>query len=258
MTGTRGRPGRLIAATIIVALLGLAAPMAAHADDEGELDTPIGIVIPEPSTPPSEPPPTSPPANDPPVGAPTDVPPIEEPPQSRPLPPPSDGGNGAGTDATPESAPDGEPVAPTPGDAPVDGADSARIDDPRPHRDDEVTVTGTGFQPGEQVQLVLYSEPVVVASYPAGDDGVVVAPFRVPKDMETGVHTAELTGWASEKVQNVEFTVVSDAGAWVSADSSLWMWWGGGLGLAALMGALLWFLWLRGRERAPVRRLAGA
>lgn len=63
---------------------------------------------------------------------------------------------------------------------------------------DEVTVTATGFEPGETVDAELHSTPQVVATGDADDVGTVVLTFVVP-DVEAGPHTLVLTGRVSAR-----------------------------------------------------------
>ncbi|WP_166880066.1 hypothetical protein [Salinibacterium sp. ZJ450] len=160
----------------------------------------------------------------------------------------------AGTAADPAPT---APQAPTPGQAPKTDADRAMLSTTNPKPGQRATFTGTGYTPGEQVQLVIYSTPVVIASYPAGDDGRVVAEFDVPKDLAPGAHTAEATGWQSAHVTNVRFIIASDAAAFGETDHpASGLWWGLGIaGAVVLLGLLAWWLL---RMRRPRAVLSGA
>lgn len=62
---------------------------------------------------------------------------------------------------------------------------------------DDVEVTATGFHPGEQVDLTLYSSPVVVGSATADAIGSVQIAFIVP-DVTSGDHRLEARGQSSD------------------------------------------------------------
>lgn len=68
--------------------------------------------------------------------------------------------------------------------APVLSVDAASY-----KRGDAVTVSGTGFEPGAQVQLTLHSAPVLVATLTAQADGTLAGSFAIPADAEAGTHT---------------------------------------------------------------------
>lgn len=129
----------------------------------------------------------------------------------------------------------GEPV-PLP--EPVDVDAVATLDRPGYVAGDAVTAAAGGFQPGQQVQFVLYSEPVVVATGVADDSGAVSAGFTVPADTPPGPHTLQLTGWNCGAVATASLVVSSIAGG---ADASAGAWWllAAGLALLASMATLL-------------------
>ena len=78
---------------------------------------------------------------------------------------------------------------------------------------DAVTVTGTGFTPGEQVEVWLHSDPQWVGTALAAADGTVGHTFTLPTDLEAGQHHVELIGVSSGRVlATPEFTVIA-AGA---------------------------------------------
>jgi hypothetical protein len=58
----------------------------------------------------------------------------------------------------------------------------------------EVTLTYTGFQPGEQVTLVMHSTPVELGTFTADAGGVVTATFTIPRSAESGAHTFSFSG----------------------------------------------------------------
>lgn len=69
-----------------------------------------------------------------------------------------------------------------------------------------MTVTGSGFQPGETVSGVMNSEPYQLGSKPADADGRVVFQWDLPADTTAGNHTVTLTG-AQSGVITAQFTV---------------------------------------------------
>jgi hypothetical protein len=59
---------------------------------------------------------------------------------------------------------------------------------------DDVTLTGAGFEPGESVQVVLRSAPVVLATTTAAEDGSVTVTVTLPSNLSAGNHTLTLVG----------------------------------------------------------------
>jgi hypothetical protein len=133
----------------------------------------------------------------------------------------SGGGSHGGGDTTPTPTPT-PAVAPSPAPAPGQPADGLKLDHERIATGEWMVAIGTGFQPGEQVQLVLYSDPVVVHSFTADASGRFEARFKIPKTFRLGLHTAEATGWESKHVANKRFTVVS---APAPAGTVPFLWW---------------------------------
>jgi hypothetical protein len=84
-----------------------------------------------------------------------------------------------------------------------------------------MTIAGTGFAPNEKVQVVVYSTPLVIGSFPADGLGALKASFLIPEQLRPGTHTIEATGWTSRHVMNVELTVVTAA---VAAPLSTQLW----------------------------------
>lgn len=62
-----------------------------------------------------------------------------------------------------------------------------------------LAVVGTGFVPGEEVVVTLFSEPVLLATLTADEDGGVAAVVTVPAATPTGAHTIEVLGVVSER-----------------------------------------------------------
>jgi hypothetical protein len=58
----------------------------------------------------------------------------------------------------------------------------------------QLTLTYTGFQPGEEVTVVLHSTPVTLGVFTADETGSVTADVTIPGDAEAGRHTLTLSG----------------------------------------------------------------
>lgn len=137
-------------------------------------------------------------------------------------------GSGLATTGDTAPAPDGAPVV---GSSPSETGNRLELDHERISAGEWMTATGNGFGAGEQVQLVLYSEPVVIDSYVADGGGSFTARFRIPEKTRSGIHTLEATGWQTETVANAEFVVVTQA---VATGGIPQVWW-----LLIVLGALL-------------------
>lgn len=74
-----------------------------------------------------------------------------------------------------------------------------------------VTVTGTGFMPGESVAITLHSTPIVLGSAVADAGGRVVATVTIPADIEVGDHRIELTGQSSGVTVSVPVEVLASS-----------------------------------------------
>ena len=130
------------------------------------------------------------------------------------------------------------------------------------------TITGSNFNPGEQVHLVLQSTPVDMGYQTADAQGTVVFRFTVPSSLEAGQHTATLTGAQSGSIQGT-FQVASQAAAPSSTQSTIQVATGGtpapttwvmsaAVGTGVLGLVLLWFaLAANRRTKIPLRRRGG-
>lgn len=168
-----------------------------------------------------------------------------------PSPQPSSGGSGGQGGGAPTTPPT-EPTAPPVPGSPTAEARGLRVEPDRIEAGATVVATGTGFTPGEQVQFVLYSDPVVIGSYPAAFDGSIQVEIGTPDDLRLGIHTVEATGWVSERVANDTLLVVSASGT----GSTLFPWivWtivGSALALALIGVMRGWFAGLVPPLRAP-------
>ena len=59
---------------------------------------------------------------------------------------------------------------------------------------DRLTLSYEGYQPGEQVTLVMRSTPVELGTFTADAAGVVTATFRLPASTDAGAHTLTFSG----------------------------------------------------------------
>ena len=59
---------------------------------------------------------------------------------------------------------------------------------------EELTLSYAGFQPGEQVTVVMRSTPVELGTFTADASGTVTANVTIPASAETGSHTLTLSG----------------------------------------------------------------
>ncbi|MBO3094827.1 fibronectin type III domain-containing protein [Cellulomonas dongxiuzhuiae] len=64
--------------------------------------------------------------------------------------------------------------------------------------DGSVTVTGSGFAPGELVDVWLFSTPVLLGTVRVGDDGTFAARFALPAGVAAGQHTLQLNGTTAD------------------------------------------------------------
>lgn len=125
--------------------------------------------------------------------------------------------------ATPQSAPAGASGAPIPGIEPVPQADALALSPSRVGAGEKVLATGVGYAAGEQVQVVVYSNPVILGSYTADSSGHLNATFTVPIDTKTGAHTVEATGWVSRHATNGRLLIVTAAVAEGRISSTWWL-----------------------------------
>lgn len=130
--------------------------------------------------------PTPPPAAPPPAVAP--VPPSTAPPA------PASAPSAAATSASGPTPTAPAPSAGAPGPAPG-CTDCARLtDDEALAPGVTLTLTYSGFQPGEEVTLVMRSTPVELGTFAADATGVVTANITLPDSAEAGSHTLTLSG----------------------------------------------------------------
>ncbi|OJX64523.1 MAG: hypothetical protein BGO95_08635 [Micrococcales bacterium 73-13] len=70
-----------------------------------------------------------------------------------------------------------------------------------------LTVSGVGFRPGEQVEVVLHSTPATLGTFTAGASGAFSAAVTIPADAAAGAHTVVSTGLASGRAFSAALTV---------------------------------------------------
>jgi len=75
----------------------------------------------------------------------------------------------------------------------------------------QLTVTASGFDPNENVQAILHSDPIDLGISQADATGGFALTFTVPADLASGAHTVNLLGLASGRAVSAPLTVV-DAG----------------------------------------------
>lgn len=76
-----------------------------------------------------------------------------------------------------------------------------------------LTYSGTGFDPGEQVKLVLHSDPVELGTVTASETGTVGGTVEVPAGTAAGRHTLVATGMTSEQSAQASVEVTAPATA---------------------------------------------
>lgn len=70
-----------------------------------------------------------------------------------------------------------------------------------------VSFTGSGFTPGEKVNVIAHSTPVLLGSVTANASGAVSGSVRLPASFPVGAHTLELQGVTSGAAVSASFTV---------------------------------------------------
>jgi cobalamin biosynthesis Mg chelatase CobN len=148
--------------------------------------------------------------------------------------------------AAPTATPTGEPT-PTPSTPPGGGSGAAAISLSAASiaAGSTLTVQGSGFTPGETVQLWLHSTPRLLVATTADTSGTVSISATIPADVEPGEHTLRLLGIASGLEASSTITVTAATGAGLSSTGVAVAGW---LGLAALLLAAGAGFWLRARR----------
>jgi hypothetical protein len=117
---------------------------------------------------------------------------------------------------------------------------------------ERLAIDATGFAPGEQVEIVLHSTPVLLARLQADGGGAIHATVTIPADTTPGPHQLVLTGALAGPISaNLTVTAASDPDlASTGLESLLLM-----SGIAALALALGCTSLVVARRRAERRRL---
>lgn len=89
---------------------------------------------------------------------------------------------------------------------PVDEEASISLDSSEVEPGDDITVSGEGFEPGEEVELTLSG--VVLGTVTADDDGDVEAELTIPEDTEFGDYTVTAVGAQSGNGGSASLTVI--------------------------------------------------
>jgi hypothetical protein len=84
---------------------------------------------------------------------------------------------------------------------------------PSPAPGGSFTLTEGGFEPGEDVVVVLYSAPVVLASTTANGEGVISASLTIPAGTAPGTHTLVLYGESTTKAATITVQAATPAPA---------------------------------------------
>ncbi len=75
-----------------------------------------------------------------------------------------------------------------------------------------VAVSCTGFAPGTPVEVYLHSDPILLGTVNAGEDGTITFDAEIPANTPTGPHTLECRGTGQDGNAlslSAQFTVVS-------------------------------------------------
>lgn len=140
-----------------------------------------------------------------------------------------------------------EPVLP---DVPDSEAREASVDKDTYLQGETITITADKFQPNEQVQLAMFYQPTLIGNFKSDKTGVVHAQVAVTKEMQTGTHTLQLSGWCGGTA--VADVLIGTPGERVSQQGLAiikpgW-WWVLGAGGAAALGIFGWRWWGAARD----------
>ncbi|WPF82747.1 Ig-like domain-containing protein [Sanguibacter sp. 4.1] len=75
---------------------------------------------------------------------------------------------------------------------------------------EKITLVARGFLPGETVEFVLHSDPVVLGTAEADADGVATLVVALPAGVPAGEHHVEATGMTSLRTAQIPVTVTAD------------------------------------------------
>ena len=86
---------------------------------------------------------------------------------------------------------------------------------------DKVTISGTGFNPGETVDFIMHSEPVLLGSVTSDAKGVATLAFTVPAKAEVGLHTIDMIGQTSGKALKTSLQVTQQSTTTTSTSTTV-------------------------------------
>lgn len=163
---------------------------------------------------------------------------IRNPPPPAPMPPttpssPSSSSSPSPTDRTPSPTPSGPATTPSGSAAVVPTAEHTGGGGSAVAAGAPVVLRGTGFRPGEQVQVRVHASGEVLGTAVAGEDGTVDAKVQIPDGTAPGTTTLDLVGADSALVAPLELQVAS-AGAPVGGSGAATL-----VPLVAAAGALV-------------------
>lgn len=153
--------------------------------------------------------------------------------------------------------PDGalQRVGPDPADRNAVPADShgtsVTLDDDTLAGGQHVTVTASGFTPGDTADVWIASEPVVLATTSISDDGTLTATVEVPANLELGAHRIYVTAPATVASAPVTITAVgggSGGSGELAASGVATSFWPMGAGILAMCAGLALALLARVRR----------
>jgi len=77
----------------------------------------------------------------------------------------------------------------------------------------EIEVSGSGFLPNSSIEIVVYSDPYLLGTVTAGNDGSFAGTFSLPESLDIGAHRLEIVGAGNnnaEKTVEYSFQVVDE------------------------------------------------
>lgn len=80
----------------------------------------------------------------------------------------------------------------------------------------EITVSGTGFAPGQKVAFELHSDPVALGSLAADESGALTGSLRLPAGTPAGAHTLVALDASGAVIASVALTVTAASGGAVA------------------------------------------
>ena len=72
-----------------------------------------------------------------------------------------------------------------------------------------LTIPPGTYLPGEQVTLTVFSEPIVLGTVTAANDGSLTTTVRLPAGLEPGSHRIEARGLTSGAVYTIQFQIAA-------------------------------------------------